>query len=85
MPKSQSVFGQILNGIMGDGKPGSVREQKIDGSALPEFEVVRKYLGTVGAVLETLPEGWYLSGVVLPKPGEPEPGVARNPATPVGR
>lgn len=85
MPKSQSVFGQILNGIMGDGKPGSVREQKIDGSALPEFEVIRKYLGTVGVALETLPEGWYVSGVVLPKPGEPEPGVARNPASPVGR
>lgn len=85
MPKSQSVFGQILNGIMGDGKPGSVREQKIDGSSLPEFEVVRKYFGTVGASLETLPEGWFLSGVVLPKAGEPEPDVARIPAEPVDR
>ncbi len=85
MPKSQSVFGQILNGILGDGKPGSVREQKIDGSSLPEFETVRKYFGTVGAALETLPEGWFLSGVVLPDAGEPEPGVARNPASPVGR
>lgn len=87
MPKSQSVFGQILNGILGDGKPGSVREQKLDGSSLPEFEIVRKYFGTVGTALETLPEGWFLSGVVLPRPGEPEPepGVARNPASPVGR
>lgn len=83
MPKSQSVFGQILNGILGDGKPGTVREQKLDGSSLPEFEVVRKYFGTVGTVLETLPEGWFLSGVVLSRPGETEPDVARNPASPV--
>jgi hypothetical protein len=85
MPKSQSIFGQILNGIMGDGKPGSVRQQKLDGSKLPEFETVRKYFGTVGAALETLPEGWFLSGVVLPRPGQPDPGVARNPVSPVGR
>ncbi len=85
MPKSQSVFGQILNGIMGDGKPGSVREQKLDGSTLPEFEKVRQYFGTVGTALETLPEGWFLTGIVLPKVGQAEPGVARNPASPVGR
>ena len=84
MPKSKSVFGQILNGILGDGKPGTVREQKIDGSSLPEFADVRKYFGTVGTVFETLPEGWLLTGVSLPRPGESEP-VARSPATPVGR
>ena len=32
MPKSKSMFGQLLNGILGDGKPGTVREQKLDGS-----------------------------------------------------
>ncbi len=85
MPKSQSLFGQLLNGILGDGKPGSVRPQKLDGSKLPEFDVVRKYFGTTGAVLETLPEGWFLTGVVLPRAGESEPGVARNPSSPVGR
>ena len=86
MPRSKSVFGQILNGILGDGKPGSVREQKINGSSLPEFAEVRKYFGTVGTVFETLPEGWLLTGLVLPRAGELEPEVARNPApTPGGR
>jgi hypothetical protein len=86
MPKSKSVFGQILNGLLGDGKPGSVREQKINGSSLPEFAEVRKYFGTVGTVFETLPEGWLLTGLVLPRAGEPEPEVARiRAAEPVGR
>ena len=85
MPKSKSVFGQILNGILGDGKPGTVREQKIDGSSLPEFDLVRKYFGTVGTVFETLPEGWSLTGVALPRSGESEPEVASSPTTPVGR
>jgi hypothetical protein len=85
MPKSQSVFGQVLNGILGDGKPGSVREQRIDGSTLPEFGVVRKYFGTVGTALEAFPDGWLLTGLVLPRSGQPEPEVARTPSTPVGR
>jgi hypothetical protein len=85
MPKSKSVFGQILNGILGDGKPDTVREQKIDGSTLPEFELVRKYFGTVGTCLEAVPEGWCLGGVALPRADQPEPEVARTPTTPVGR
>ncbi len=86
MPKSKSVFGQILNGILGDGKPGSVREQKINGSSLPEFAEVQKYFGTVGTVFETLPEGWLLTGVSLPRAGESEPEMARSQAAePVGR
>jgi len=85
MPKSQSLFGQLLNAILGDGKPGSVRQQKLDAGSLPDFEDVRHYFGTVGTVLEALPEGWLLTGVVLPRAGQPEPGVARNPGAPVGR
>ena len=82
MPKAKSVFGQLLNGILGDGKPGAVREQKIDGSTLPEFDVVRKYFGTMGTSLESFPDGWRLTGVVLPHAGQPEPEVARKPTTP---
>ncbi len=84
MPKSKSVMGQLLNGLLGDGKEGSVRAQKIDGSTLPDFELIRKYFGTVGLGMESVPEGWYLAGVALPR-SQTEPEVARRPATPVGR
>jgi hypothetical protein len=84
MPKSKSVMGQLLNAILGDGKEGSVRAQRIDGSTLPEFEQVRRYFGTVGLAMESLPEGWHIAGVALPR-SQQEPEVARRPVTPVGR
>jgi hypothetical protein len=85
MPKAKSVFGQLLNGILGDGKPGTVREQKLDGSTLPEFELVRKYFGTMGTAFEVYPDGWRLTGVALPRAGQPDPEVARTPAAQLGR
>jgi len=84
MPKSKSLMGQLLNGILGDGKEGSVRAQKIDGSTLPEFELIRQYFGTVGLGVESLPDGWHIAGVALPR-SQQEPEVARRPVTPVGR
>lgn len=84
MPKSKSVMGQLLNAVLGDGKEGSVRSQKIDGNTLPDFELIRKYFGTVGLGMESVPEGWYLAGVALPR-SQSEPEVARRPVSPVGR
>lgn len=85
MPKAQSVFGQLVNAVLGDGKPGTVREQRINGSTLPEFDVVRKYFGTVGTALEAFPDGWRLTGVALPRSGQADPEVARTPSADVGR
>ena len=84
MPKSKSVFGQLLNGILGDGKPGSVREQRIDGSTLPEFDQVRRYFGTSCLGMESTADGWHIAGGSLPRPGR-EPVVARTPEAPAGR
>ncbi|MFN6191373.1 MAG: hypothetical protein ACK54F_05395 [Planctomycetia bacterium] len=84
MPKSKSLMGQLLNGLLGDGKEGTVRSQKIDGSTLPDFELIRRYFGTVGLGMESVADGWYLAGIALPR-SQQEPEVARTPATPVGR
>jgi len=81
MPKSKSLFGQLLNAVLGDGKPGSVREQRIDGSSLPEFELVRRYFGTSGLAMQSRPEGWYLMGVALPR-ATPGSEMARKPEEP---
>lgn len=84
MPKSKSMMGQLLNGLLSDGKEGSLRTQKIDGSTLPDFELIRRYFGTVGLGMESVPDGWYLAGLALPR-SQQEPEVARRPVTPVGR
>jgi len=81
MPKSKSLTGQVLNGILGDGKPGTVRTQRLDGSTLPDFEMVRRYFGTVGLGMQSLPDGWYVTGISLPRTQQ-EPEVARRPVAP---
>ena len=67
MPKSKSLAGQLLNGILGDGKEKSERAQKIDGSKLPEFASIERYFGTICMGMQSLPNGWYMAGVALPK------------------
>lgn len=79
MPKSKSVTGQLLNAVLGDGKPGTVRTQRLDGSALPDFDLIRKYFGVVGLGMQSVPEGWYISGVTVPRAVN-EPEVARRAA-----
>ena len=84
MPKSKSLMGQLLNVVLGDGKEGSIREQRIDGSTLPEFEVIQRYLGAAGVGMETVPEGWYIAGVALPREGRSDT-VAREPSDTIPR
>lgn len=84
MPKSKSVLGQLLNGMLGDGKEGSVRPQKIDGGSLPDFAVIQRYFGTAAIGMESLADGWYIAGGSLPR-SQQEPEVARRPVAPVGR
>ena len=46
---------------------GVPRKQKIDGSTLPSFEMVRRYFGPTGRVLRSDEDGWFLTGAVLNK------------------
>ena len=57
-----------------------MRAQRLDGSTLPEFELVRRYFGTAGVGMQSLPDGWYVTGITLPR-GQQEPEVARRPVT----
>lgn len=42
------------------------------------------YLGAAGVGMETVPEGWYIAGVALPRDGRSD-AVAREPSDTVGR
>ncbi len=84
MPKSKSLMGQFLNTLLGDGKEGTTRKQRIDGSTLPEFETIQRYFGTVGTGMEAVENGWYIAGVAL-RSADREPEVARGPVSSVGR
>jgi hypothetical protein len=67
MPKSQSILGKILNEMLADGKPGTVRRARLDGSKLPPYDAVRRYLGPAGTFVVTEEDGWLVTGFMLAK------------------
>ncbi|MDA1054834.1 MAG: hypothetical protein O3C40_30785 [Planctomycetota bacterium] len=69
MPESESMLGKVLNAIFTseDAEEDELREQQLDGSKLPEFQVVRRYLGPTGCFIRTVDEGWTVAGCLLTK------------------
>jgi len=75
MPEAQSLLGRLLNALMaeGNGEAGAaadgegqqLRQQRIQGEKLPEFEQVRRYFGPAGAVVVSEENGWFMLGVML--------------------
>jgi len=67
MPEAESMFGNLLNRMLGPEEEGVVREQQIEGEKLPEFEKIRKYLGPAGMFVESEEDGWLVTGCLLHK------------------
>lgn len=67
MPQSQTMLGQLLNAMLGDGKDAAPRKQKIDGSKLPEFDTVSHYFGPAGSFVSSEPNGWFMVGFTMNK------------------
>jgi hypothetical protein len=70
MPEAESMFGKLLNAFLGEGKEGVLRTQRIDGSKLPEYDLVRRYFGPAGMTVTTEEEGWFMTGLTLNKEAE---------------
>ena len=67
MPEAETTLGRILNDFLGEDKEGVLRTQKIDGSKLPDFEMVRRYLGPAGLAVRSEENGWFVIGFTLNK------------------
>ncbi|MFO0871376.1 MAG: hypothetical protein U0935_20825 [Pirellulales bacterium] len=67
MPESETLFGKLLNKMLGPDEEGVLREQEIDGSKMPEFETMIKYLGAAGAYVRSQDDGWLIVGCLLKK------------------
>jgi len=67
MPESETMLGRILNTIFAPPEKGALRKQRIDGSKLPDYEVVRRHLGPAGVFAVTENDGWFIKGFTLPK------------------
>jgi len=67
MPESETMLARILNAIAGPTKKGVVRKQRINGSQMPDFQIVRRYLGPAGMEMTSEANGWFVKGFMLPK------------------
>lgn len=65
MPESKTLLGKLLNELLGPDEKGILRKQKIDGSKMPEFDAVRRYLGPSGMSVRSVENGWYMTGCLL--------------------
>jgi hypothetical protein len=77
MPEAESMFGKLLNSMLGEGKEGVLRTQRIDGSKLPEYDAVRRYFGPAGMTVTTEEDGWFMTGFTLNKELPPPEEVAQ--------
>jgi hypothetical protein len=68
MPESETLFANLLNRILGPEEEGVLREQQVDGTKLPEYELIRDYLGPSGLFVNSEEDGWYAAGTLLTKP-----------------
>ena len=70
MPESETLLGRLLNRLLSppdDEGEGILREQKIDGRKLPDFEMVRRYFGPSGTIVRSDDDGWFITGATLTK------------------
>ena len=71
MPESETLMGKFLNWLLAPENDDEVREQEIDGSKMPDFQIARRYLGPTGLYMQTEENGWLVVGSLLPKDGLP--------------
>lgn len=70
MPESETLLGRLLNRLLSppdDEAEGILREQKIDGRQLPDFEMVRRYFSPAGTIIRSSDDGWIVVGATLSK------------------
>jgi hypothetical protein len=67
LPEAETMLARLLNAMLGPKEEGAVRKQEIDGSKLPNFDLVKKYLGPGGLFVQTEENGWWLVGGLLKK------------------
>ncbi len=80
MPESEGLLGRSLNRMFGPNEKDVVREQQIDGKKMPEFAKIRRYLGPIGAYVQTEDNGWYSAGAAIRQDVRNEPQGAARPA-----
>jgi hypothetical protein len=75
MPEAETMLGRILNRFLEEPRALEPRKQKLDGSELPSYDMIRRYLGPAGTYVTTREDGWLITGFSLPKRAPIEIGM----------
>jgi len=67
LPAAETLLAGLLNARLGSGDEGSHRQPEYDGSKLPDFDSIKKYLGPGGLFAQSEDDGWWLVGCLLKK------------------
>ena len=67
LPEGKTMFAGLVNQLLDDGQHDGPRKPRIDGSKLPAYDAVRRYLGPGGMTAVSEDEGWFVTGFVLGK------------------
>ena len=65
LPQAETMFARLLNAILDPTPDDGQRENVIDGSKLPAYESIVKYLGPTGLFAQSEEEGWWVVGTLL--------------------
>lgn len=66
MPEGKTMMAQLLNSLFDeDDDDETLRKQQIDGSKLPPYQAVRRYLGPAGLFVISEENGWIATGCLL--------------------
>jgi len=70
LPESRGLAATTIMRVLdrdraGGGAASRPRRQEVDGSSLPEFDLMAKYFGTSALGMKSTPDGWYIVGVGL--------------------
>jgi hypothetical protein len=79
LPQSETMLARILNAVTQNEEQEGRRQQQIDGSKLPPFEQVKKYLGPSGLYVQSEDNGWIVVGCLLRKGPPPPPEALGEP------
>jgi hypothetical protein len=69
MPEAETVLGKFLNRLWEPAEEGQLRTQLIDGTKMPEYDLVQQYLGPGGFFIRSDADGWTAIGCLLEKKG----------------
>jgi hypothetical protein len=62
LPEADTFLAHFINFLMGEEKEGVTRKPRLDGSKLPAYKIVERYLGPAGSFATSENDGWLLVG-----------------------